>query len=138
MSGEGCTPYIEVLSGKDFNMIWTNKNSQNLKPYRNTPQQSSQSGSGAAGKSGGATSQKIIINIDNDPKLCGDIYFRLLHKGSLKDKLICRFALNTSFIMDNIYEFTKQTVDPDSIQKDPRIAPDFKIQCYFKDFCQRC
>lgn len=33
--GEGCTPYIEVLSGKDFDMIFTNKNSQNLKRHVN-------------------------------------------------------------------------------------------------------
>jgi hypothetical protein len=33
ISGEGCTPYIEVLSGKDFDLIWTNKNSSNLKKY---------------------------------------------------------------------------------------------------------
>jgi hypothetical protein len=36
MSGDGCTPYIEVLSGKDFDMIFTNKNSLNLKKYVNT------------------------------------------------------------------------------------------------------
>lgn len=31
----GFTPYIEVLSGKDFELIWTNKNSTNLKAYKN-------------------------------------------------------------------------------------------------------
>ena len=61
-----------------------------------------------------------------------------MHKGSLKNKLICRFALNTSFIQNNIYEFTKYTVDPDSIVKDNRIAPEFKIECYFRDFCNKC
>jgi hypothetical protein len=35
-SNEGCTPFIEVLSGKDFDLIWTNKNSQNLRNYKNT------------------------------------------------------------------------------------------------------
>ena len=39
ISGEGCTPYIEVLSGKDFDLIWTNKNSSNLKKYQNTAEQ---------------------------------------------------------------------------------------------------
>jgi|LauGreDrversion4_2_1035121.scaffolds.fasta_scaffold190576_2 phosphatidylinositol-3,4,5-trisphosphate 3-phosphatase/dual-specificity protein phosphatase PTEN len=34
MNSDGCTPYIEVLSGKDFELIWTNKNSTNLKAYR--------------------------------------------------------------------------------------------------------
>jgi hypothetical protein len=36
ISSDGCTPYIEVLSGKDFDMIWTNKHSMNLKPYKVT------------------------------------------------------------------------------------------------------
>lgn len=61
-----------------------------------------------------------------------------MHKGSLKNKLICRFALNTSFIIDNSYEFYKNTVDPDSIIKDPRISNDFKIECFFKDYCDIC
>jgi hypothetical protein len=61
-----------------------------------------------------------------------------MHKGSIKNKLICRFALNTSFIQDNYYEFANNTVDPDSTVKDSRISQNFKIECYFKDFCQRC
>lgn len=56
----------------------------------------------------------------------------------MKNKLICRFAMNTSFIVDNKYEFSKYTVDPDSIIKDDRISPFFKIECFFKDFCQDC
>lgn len=36
ISNEGCTPYIEVLSGRDFEEIWSNKNSQNLKNYKST------------------------------------------------------------------------------------------------------
>jgi len=62
----------------------------------------------------------------------------LFHKGSLKNKLICRFALNTSFITENKYEFYKNTVDPDSIIKDERIPDDFRIECYFRDFCPNC
>lgn len=68
----------------------------------------------------------------------GDVYFRLMHKGSIKNKLICRFALNTAFIQENKYEFTKDTVDPDSVIKDPRISWDFKVICYFKDYCPKC
>lgn len=70
--------------------------------------------------------------------LCGDIYFKLMHKGSLKNKLICRFALNTSFIQDNWYEFGWNTIDPDSLIKDDRFSDDFKIECYFRDFCTIC
>ena len=61
-----------------------------------------------------------------------------MHKGSLKNKMICRFALNTSFVIENYYEFTKHTVDPDSIIKDDRISNDFKIECFFGDFCIDC
>lgn len=39
ISSEGCTPYVEVLSGKDFEMIWTNKYSTNLKTYKNTEEE---------------------------------------------------------------------------------------------------
>jgi len=52
--------------------------------------------------------------------------------------MICRFALNTSFIQNNIYEFTRTTVDPDAIQKDSRISEHFKIECYFRDVCSKC
>ena len=134
ISGEGCAPYIEVLSGKDFDMIWTNKNSQNIKKYYNNAEQLGQ------GQIKGNQHQKIVINVDNDPLLCGDIYFRLMHKSgsSSKGKMICRFALNTSFIQNNIYEFTRTTVDPDAVQKDSRISEHFKIECYFKDVCPKC
>ena len=68
----------------------------------------------------------------------GDLYFRLKHKGSFKNKLICRFALNTSFIIENISTFTKKTVDPDSIEKDERFSDKFKIEIHFKDLCSVC
>ena len=61
-----------------------------------------------------------------------------MHKGSLKNKMVCRFALNTSFVRDNYYEFTRQFVDPDSLVKDPRISADFKIECYFRNYCETC
>jgi hypothetical protein len=61
-----------------------------------------------------------------------------MHKGSLKNKLICRFALNTAFIQNNYYDFARNTVDPDSTIKDERFSDDFKIECYFTDFCTNC
>lgn len=120
ISNNACTPYIEILSGKNFELIWSNKHSTNLKSYKNF---------------GNYKQQKIVIEIDKDPLLVGDIYFKLMHRGQLKNKLICRFALNTAFIQDNYYEFYRNTVDPDSIVKDPRIHEDFKIECYFRDYC---
>ena len=110
-------------------MIYTNKTSVNLKKHVNTLE----------GVSTGSQHPKIVINVDKDPLLCGDIYFRLMHKtNSGNGKLICRFALNTSFIQNNLYEFTKTTVDPDAVQKDQRIHPAFKIKLYFKDVCTKC
>ena len=51
MNKGGCIPYIEVLNGRDLEMIWTNKNSTSLKNYK---------------KVGGTSNnlQKITINID--------------------------------------------------------------------------
>ena len=40
----------------------------------------------------------------------------------MKNKLVCRFAINTSFITDNYQEFNKFTVDPDSVSKDEKIC----------------
>ena len=70
--------------------------------------------------------------------MCGDIYFKIVHKGALKNSMICRFALNTSFIKENYYEFNKANVDPDSVVKDIRISTDFKVECYFRDVCKIC
>jgi len=41
---------------------------------------------------------QIKINIDSDLLLSGDIYFRIKNKSKFKNELICRFALNTSFL----------------------------------------
>ena len=67
----------------------------NLKEYRSDPVHGS-------GKALGKTnfSKKMVVEIDRSMCLSGDLYFRLKHKGSFKNKLICRFALNTSFVND--------------------------------------
>jgi hypothetical protein len=52
--------------------------------------------------------------------------------------LICRFALNTSFLIENskhkkiddkllVYELSKNNVDPDSIAKSNDFDQDFKV-----------
>jgi hypothetical protein len=35
----------------------------------------------------------------------------------------------------SVCEFTKKTVDPDSISKDPRYCENFKVEMHFKDVC---
>ena len=34
--------------------------------------------------------------------------------------------------------FTKNTVDPDAISKDPLYSNDFKVEIHFKDLCKIC
>jgi len=40
----------------------------------------------------------MTIDINQKLKLSSDLYFRIKHKGSFKNKLICRFAINPAFI----------------------------------------
>ena len=40
----------------------------------------------------------MTIDINVKMRLSSDIYFRIKNRGNFKNKLICRFALNTSFI----------------------------------------
>jgi len=101
ISSKGCTPFVEVLNGKDFETIWTNRNSSNLRHYRVSEQEDVlASVSSQVSKQSAPRHQKIVLEIDSDPILVGDIYFRLIHRGNLGNKLICRFALNTSFIQN--------------------------------------
>jgi len=73
-------------------------------------------------------SETMTIEIPVSLSVGGDIYFRLKHRGGMKNKLICRFAVNTSFVTENV-------VDPDKIAKDPRYPDDFKIEVFFTDHC---
>jgi hypothetical protein len=84
----------------------------------------------------------IIQTIDETTgegiELCGDVSFRLIN--SKNKKMICRFAMNTSFV-DNItnkYIFDKKGVDPDSIMKNKKFKSEFSIHLSFQDSCIRC
>ena len=69
--------------------------------------------------------------------MCGDLYFRLIN--SKNGKLICRFAMNTSFCDEtNIYTFDKAGVDPDSIIKNKDFDSKFAIELHFQDVCKNC
>jgi hypothetical protein len=80
-------------------------------------------------------SETMTIEIPVSLSVGGDIYFRLKHRGGMKNKLICRFAVNTSFVTENVAVFTRELVDPDKIAKDPRYPDDFKIEVFFTDHC---
>jgi|LauGreDrversion4_2_1035121.scaffolds.fasta_scaffold427901_3 hypothetical protein len=48
----------------------------------------------------GGMIQKMTIDINQQLTLSSDLYFRIKHKGSFKNKLICRFGINPSFIKE--------------------------------------
>ena len=73
-------------------------------------------------------------------KLCGDIFFRIINSRPKKPALICRCAINTSFIdqSTNTYKLNKGSVDPDSILKSNDFDNDFGVTFYFEDVCKTC
>lgn len=115
VSGSGkCKPYVEIVNGVDFDTIWDNKNNINLKAYQiyEMPPPELRS------KGQQTPVQKMTIEISQKLKVSSDLYFRIKHKGSFKNKLICRFALNPAFVENNLAVLTRTDVDPDSVGKD--------------------
>lgn len=110
VSSKRITPYLEVMNGNDFSMIYTNKNSFNLRSYKTSSQlaidetiskvaaQEHQMRTLSLPEDISSLQKQITIQIDQDPILFGDVYFRLMNKGQLGNKKICRFAINTSFV----------------------------------------
>eukprot|EP00347_Sterkiella_histriomuscorum_P023468 403334529 len=135
-----CKPYAEILNGTDFSMIWTNKKSQNLQRYKicENQKQMDYYENGLKCQALDCQNQKMTIQFDQKLLLGCDLYFRIKHKGSIKNKLICRFALNPAFIQDNIVTLSRKSVDPDSISKNPMYNSEFKVDIYFKDICSIC
>jgi len=82
--------HLEIMDGKDFSKIWDSD----------------------VNKIPNAGDKEIVLDIDDGIELCGDIFFKLTNDRN--KKLICRFAMNTSFVNNetNIYEFGKKNVDP--------------------------
>lgn len=64
-------------------------------------------------------------NTGEGVELCGDVQFRLVNAKN--KKMICRFAMNTSFINSNTnkYKFDKKSVEPDSILKNKKFSQNF-------------
>ena len=131
ISSGKCKPYVEIVRGSDFELIWTNKESMHLKSYKARSKSDYNFGMSAI-------SESMTIEIPVSLSVGGDIYFRLKHRGGMKNKLICRFAVNTSFVTDNLVTFTKELVDPDKVAKDSRFPDDFKIEVFFRDLCTLC
>ena len=103
----GCKPYLEVVSGTDHSLMYSNKTSPHLVKFK-TPREE----------------EDMVTVIRLQPhrpvQLQGDMIIRIKNKNALKNSLICRFAINTSFIKENSALFLKSNVDPDTVQKDPR------------------
>ena len=88
----------------------------------------------------------VLGQDDNGIEVCGDIFFKVMNaKGN---KLICRFAINTSFLFPRArpvknkpyycYYIDKKGVDPDSIAKDKRFDINFRLGLFYEDICQMC
>ncbi len=98
-------PYLQIVNCADFKELWTNRDIPNLPEVK-------------AGKN-----QAIKLEFPSDLLLSGDLYFRIKHNSSLKGKLICRFALNTSFLQSNSLVFNRFQLDPDSISHNKKYGP---------------
>ncbi|TNV81715.1 hypothetical protein FGO68_gene11783 [Halteria grandinella] len=78
----------------------------------------------------------MTIEVSNDIAMSSDLYFRIKHKGSFKNKLICRFALNPAFLDgSNVLKLWRDDVDPDSIAKDSRFSENFAVEIHFRGLC---
>lgn len=141
VSGSGrCKPYVEVVNGVTFEVIFHNKDSLNLISHQIYDYSYEQGplGASAALRIPPKQEQKMPIQITNDYLLSSDLYFRIKHKGSFKNKLICRFACNPAFLdASNILRLSRDEVDPDSIQKDSRFAENFRVEVHFESRCPR-
>ena len=137
-TGNLVQPVIEIMDGKNFEMIWTNNPKTKVKNKKNSVYELPQTY-----KANEQNIMEIFINDqetgESGQEVCGDLYFRLIN---LKNKeLICRFAMNTSFICEkpgNIYSFDKRGVDPDSILNNKKYDNDFRIDLHFSDSCEKC
>jgi hypothetical protein len=94
MGGSGkCKPYLTIINVMDFTKIWSNKESGgDLKAYKINDAKTAEI------TQEGIKHQIMIIDITEHIKLSSDLFFRIKNRGSFKNKLICRFGLNTSFI----------------------------------------
>ena len=123
-TGQIIIPCIEILEATDFSIIWTN-NPDYKYPKGQKKSTSSVLQAYKVGKDNVMTIYIVDENTGEGVELCGDVQFRLVN--SKNKKMICRFAMNTSFISTktNKYRFDKKGVEPDSILKNKKFDNDF-------------
>lgn len=137
-------PYLEILDGTNFDVIWTNnpkfkdQNKYRKPIYIKGPMEITKS------KPGESDMSIDIYSDQGEVELSGDLFCRIYNNKS--KKLICRFAFNTSF-MDmqgqytdkmRMYKLGKKAIDPDSIQKSNDYSPDFGIEIHYLNACNIC
>ena len=86
-------------------------------------------------------------NDDGEVSFSGDLFFRIYNKSPKSSNLICRFALNTSFMdlgadksSDGmlVYHLDRKGVDPDSVAKNKDYDVNFGIEVHYKNACDVC
>jgi len=90
-NGSSYKPFLEILNAKNFLTLWTNKEEVTLENYK--------PGADCEFEVYDIKPRRSVEGMQN--LFSGDIYFRIKAKGQYGDKLICRFAVNTSFIKKN-------------------------------------
>ena len=78
------------------------------------------------------------VKIPHKQTINGDILFRFRHKGSVKNSLICRVSLNTSFLSEPLLRLDIRQLDPCSIKKDKTIDKDIMVDFYTDPYCLKC
>lgn len=130
-TGQIIEPCVEILDGKNFQVIWSDH------PKHRKDKQGSKVTISYSVKQ----HARMMLHIGDENQgvdICGDVFFRIINAKN--NKLICRFAINTSFIKpgQQKYVLKRTAVDPDSIALNPAFDPNFQIQLNFEDRCKTC
>ena len=139
---------VEIYDGKDYTPIWTDNPNFKYEKYNMRKPSSFAPQTPVDARTDKQFSILVPGPHDRGLELSGDVFFKLVNVRS--GQLICRFALNTAFMTPRVkylpnknkmiyyYELNKRGVDPDSIAKNPKFDPDFKVQLFFEDVCVKC
>ena len=90
-------PYLEILDGTNFDVIWTNnpkfkdKNKERRAVFFKGPMEVIKSYPGDSNMS-----IDVYGNNQNPVEFSGDLFFRIYNQKN--KKLLCRFEINTSFM----------------------------------------
>lgn len=120
----GCKPYVDICTG-DYKLIYTTKNSINLKKYKAGPKESE---------------EYNIIKIEPEKKnlvISGDAHFFIKHKGSFNNTNIWRFSVNTGFIGNEVV-IPRDQISPESVSVNKKFHDKFQITLVCRDYWEEC